>query len=683
MTEPRRTGGALPQRARAAPRMLEALDQNIERLGEATALSRPVHVQEVLRLVDLLRRDRAGLEGLYERVPRLDEAGFFEGTPWGRMSRLLPTLVAGDLAAGGHHAVMETLSLLRVMAVIEGRIAPKMAVPKKDAADAPPRQVFGPKDAEAFLEEVVALNAWALFPTETEATRGLDPIQVSASALLFQLLVEHLPEADLLTLILDEIDQVTAQRPLLVEGLIDRVRLAERIAGLHGGEDPRLDRYVEAIRGPGPISREERDPERYRKRLAEADPPTLRSEADACSASLRRTGLACPQHAVLVRYLSTEGEEGLLDRALGLGPRGRLERRLNTTLIGEIIERGIHPLSPQAVDGLACTLERALFSRPEVAAGLGRLLDITLAPEIEQLIASSGPPGLDPLTRLMSGVLRVLGRPLGIGQGRNPTCQSARGISIWSLNRPGYLLELLATAARDGPVRMWFLGELLDSRDLMGGLMDTMHPELDPVSLVLVPHLDRLYGEMMRRVANHPEDGHKWVNPAMYGRMVPAGFESVFDPLFGIPRDIRAFVERFYLTHHPEHAATHGLVYPNPVGLVVTNAHAEFIGFHAVTIQRIARDPEGQVRVFFFNPNNEGRQDWGDGIVPTVTGHGEEPGESSLPFPDFAARLYGFHYDAYWMGSAGEVTDEEVDAVVSRIESSWVATGPWAPQMLV
>jgi hypothetical protein len=51
---------------------------------------------------------------------------------------------------------------------------------------------------------------------------------------------------------------------------------------------------------------------------------------------------------------------------------------------------------------------------------------------------------------MVAGVISVLGQPLGIGQGMNPTCQTARGISLWSLHAPGYLLELIPRAARDG-----------------------------------------------------------------------------------------------------------------------------------------------------------------------------------------------------------------------------------------
>ncbi len=654
-------------------RLLGTLDTTLERLQDPKPLTRSLDIQETLRLADMLRRDDAGLEGLAERMPELDSSGFFDGTPWAHLDRLVPSLVAGGFAAGGHHAVMETLNALRVLAIAQGTIAPKPTQGGKDNGKKP----FGKAEATDFLEQVVALNAWALFPGESEATRHMDRVQLEASHRLFQFIVERLPETELLGIILDEVELVSAQHPLLVENLIDRVRLAERVAQKQDEQDPRLGLFLKAIRGPGPISGQTDQKEEYIQRLEKANQKKREEEADACVAAMRKTGLVCAMHAVLVQW-AADNDPDLLDRALGLEEKGRMERRSSQQLVRELIAQGVSTQNPHAVFGLGATLERGLLSRHEVAGGMRRLLDLEIHPEVRELLESTAPVGIDAKTRLVGGAIRVLGQPLGIGQGRNPTCQSARGISLWSLNRPGYLLELIATAARDGHVSMWFFGDMLDSRNLIGGLMDDMHPELDPVSLVLVPHLDRIYNEMMRRVAGRGEDGHRWVNPAMYGRLVPGALASVFDPLSGTPLNVRAFVAKFYRSHHPDHASEHGMVYPNPVGLIITSAHGTFIGFHAVTIQRIERDAEGGLRVYFFNPNNESRQDWGQDIVPTVVGHGEQPGESSLPFHQFAARLYAFHYDPYWVGEGDELKEEEVEKVMGLIEESWLKTGPWA-----
>jgi hypothetical protein len=656
-------------------RLLRTLDTTVQRLGESNQITRHLDIQEVLRLADMLRRDEDGLAGLAERMPHLEESGFFQNTPWEHLDRLVPSLVAGGFAAGGHHAVMETLNALRVFQIAEGRIAPAPLDEENRT------QAFGKPEATEFLEEIVALNAWALFPGESEATRHMDRVQLEATHLLFQFLIERLPDTELLAIILDEIELVSAQQPLLVDTLFDRIHLAERVAKKQKEKDPRLAKYLKAIRGPGPLSGKSDDENEYLRLLEKTNEKERRNEAKACATSMLETGLVCRMHGALVRWAATHDPD-LLDLALGLDERGRLERRLNETLVKELIDTAVTPQNAQAVHGLGRTLERGLLSRHEVAGGFRRLLDLKIHPEVRRLLDSTTSEEIDAKTRLVGGALRVLGHPLGIGQGRNPTCQSARGISIWSLNRPGYLLELIATAARDAHVTMWFLGDLLDSRDLIGGLMDDMHPELDPVSLVLVPHLDRIYNEMMRRVAGRGEDGHKWVNPAMYGRLVPGALASAFNPLSGHPEDVRGFVTRFYRTHHPDHCAEHGMVYPNPVGLVITSAHGTFIGFHAVTIQRIARDDDGRLRVYFYNPNNESRQDWGQDIIPSVMGHGENHGEASLPFHQFTSRLYAFHYDPFWIGEGSDLEDKEIDQVMDLIDDSWLKTGPWAAQTI-
>ena len=230
----------------------------------------------------------------------------------------------------------------------------------------------------------------------------------------------------------------------------------------------------------------------------------------------------------------------------------------------------------------------------------------------------------------------MLGQPLGVGQGNNPTCQGARALSLWSLHDPGYLLQLLTSAVRDDTVEFLFEGTPIFSGEIAGGVAEGKFDlRLDPVSRILVPHLDRVYDEMMRRAALRGEDPHKWVNPALYGRWVPNSLISPFNLINQSVVGYEDFLRLFYATHHPSYDEGHDLVYPNPVGLLITNVHGRFLGYHAVSIQRVAEDDEGKIRVYFFNPNNEGRQNWGKGVEPSVVGHGEIPGESSLPFRSF------------------------------------------------
>ena len=138
------------------------------------------------------------------------------------------------------------------------------------------------------------------------------------------------------------------------------------------------------------------------------------------------------------------------------------------------------------------------------------------------------------------------------------------------------------------------------------------------------------------------------------------------------------FVRRFYATHHPAFNDGHELIYPNPVGLFVTNTHADLLGLHAVSLQRIKEDGDGVLRAYFFNPNNEGRQDWGQGIKPSIQGHGELEGESSLPFLEFVSRLYAFHFNPYEEGDAFAVPQGTVEQVTELARTSWGKAYTWA-----
>ncbi|MDZ7847170.1 MAG: hypothetical protein U5L96_10585 [Owenweeksia sp.] len=91
------------------------------------------------------------------------------------------------------------------------------------------------------------------------------------------------------------------------------------------------------------------------------------------------------------------------------------------------------------------------------------------------------------------------------------------------------------------------------------------------------------------------------------------------------------------------------MVYPNPVGLFITSSKGDMLGFHAVSLLRVSENTENvegsEIRAYFLNPNNEGRQDWGQSIKPSVYGNGERHGESSLPIHQFMARVYAFHFN--------------------------------------
>lgn len=79
------------------------------------------------------------------------------------------------------------------------------------------------------------------------------------------------------------------------------------------------------------------------------------------------------------------------------------------------------------------------------------------------------------------------------------------------------------------------------------------------------------------------------------------------------------------------------------------------------------------MRVYFYNPNNDSGQHWGDDIVVSTAGHSERFGEASLPFEQFASRLYIFHFDPLEPGEAEAVPQATLDEVSEKIYKSWGA----------
>lgn len=219
---------------------------------------------------------------------------------------------------------------------------------------------------------------------------------------------------------------------------------------------------------------------------------------------------------------------------------------------------------------------------------------------------------------------------------------------------------------------MHFEGRAISSATLRAGLSEQLtHTHLDPVSLVLVPHLDRIYFEMGRLSAGRFEDPHKWVNPEFHGWWVGHGFAIAVDVATGHLKDYDDFIRRFYACYHPYYNGNKPVIHPQPAGIAVTDINGAFIGWHAITIIRVATDPEGQVRVYFYNPNNDSGQNWGCGVVVSTEGHGELHGEASLPIAQFVSRLYIFHYDPLEQGEPAAVDAREAADVAVMARESW------------
>lgn len=605
---------------------------------------------------------------LYELAPRFDESELFAGSDWADPAKLQPGLV--ELSLKSREGLgLESCSQLRFLAIAQGDVEhPKVA------AD----------EARRFLERVLALNLDSLLPAipyesvKVGLEGGSEPVQR-----LFQFIIDQLGADGVMQHLLEESERIMLTRPIKIQRVRRMLDTASR--GIQKWRFSEITReavlLVDALHGPTPLSRAEPDLDAYAELLETMDEPSQLLEADTMSTSMRRTGLVCPHHAVLVRW-GNENSKKLLARALGLEQMGRSTLTEHWDLVYQLIDEAVCPATAQCIYGLAKILDHGVMFHPPVIPGLRRLLTLEMLPEVEaELLAGVDHP--DPPTPravLLAGVINVLGQPRGVDQGHNPTCQSARAISLWAQNDPGFLLKLVADAARGGSIVMHFEGTTIASKDVERGVADELHTELDPISLLLTPHLDRVYWQMSKLALDRPEDEHKWVNPEFHGWWVHRGFDALIDEMTGEITEPERFYRHFYATYHPLYNGGFEMTMPQPAGIVMTNLRGNWVDWHAISIQRVEEDLTGNLRIYFFNPNHDKGQDWGQGIVTSTSDRGELEGESSLPFHQFASRIYVFHYDEAEQGDLSEVPDDEVEQVLKLIRESWGRDFSWADE---
>lgn len=641
----------------------------LRRLRNAEPWQRPQQLPPLLAIIGQLLTTPANTMLVYQHSIALEQAGVFADSPWENPRHLAAPLVGGTLQVGGTTTLLELVSELRMLAY-----ATQEGITNTDGDTA----TISAADATRFLEDVVVHNLEWAFPGATEHTRDLAEPLRDAIQNMFALLLTHLPSDTLKRRLADEVQVLAAQRPIVTMRL--RALLAKVKSSItlnpetsESAADQILQRYLDALYAPSPRAKHQPEPQAYMDMFVALDASAQHEECVALSETMLEHGLVSDIHPLVVRAVAHDRD--LLAAALGLDAYGRAQLDSHHTLVQTLVARALAPETAQAVYGLARLLERGLLSREPVANGLKRVMTLELHPDVHDNVARVC-RDLTPPERLLADTLSVLGQPLGVSQGSSPTCQSARGLSLWSQHAPGKLLDMVISAATRNNLAMRFDEQVLNSQDLPKGLLDTIDARLDAVSIVLVPHLDRLYNEMMRRASVRLEDPHKWVNPALYGYWIPTGFISAYDALSQSIRDYDTFVRTFYATHHPAYNGGHDLVYPNPVGLFITTSSGKLLGFHAVSLLRVS-EHAGNMRVYFLNPNDEGRQNWGQGITPTVAGNGERPGESSLPFAHFAARLYAFHYNERDVGDLTTIDADTIHEVTELAEQSWGETYIW------
>ncbi|MFW6375400.1 MAG: hypothetical protein ACOCY4_03550, partial [Guyparkeria sp.] len=439
-----------------------------------------------------------------------------------------------------------------------------------------------------------------------------------------------------------------------------------------GSSGQGADRLVSSLFGPTQACREDPGVEVYRERLESMDSVALQNEATGFARAMHDTGLVSPYHSVLIRHLADHGDH-LLSEAMGLSSTGRDCLLCYSGLVHALIEQTVFPETAQAIYGLALMLERGILYQSPVAPALWRQLSLPLSAWSRERLAIAFGETVPPRTRLLEGVLCMLGQPLGVGQGNNPTCQSARALSMWAYNDPDYLLQMVAWAARDDEIIIHFEGQPVSSMASLSGVATTLPIDLDPVSLLVVPHLDRIYAEMGRRCIGREGDPHRWINPEFHGWWTGRGFRINVNVASGKLEALEEFLRHFYASYHPYYNGNQPLIHPQPIGIAATDSAARFIGWHALTLLRVSLDPQDVMRAYFYNPNNDSGQNWGDGVEVSTAGHGERFGESSLPFEEFASRLYIFHYDPLEHGELAAVPQDSLDRVIAMVHRTWGA----------
>ncbi|WP_347330208.1 hypothetical protein [Marinimicrobium locisalis] len=641
-------------------RLSSQLDETIQQLADSREFAKITKLQ---RLLDIARRillHEGGCAMLEARAQRMEEAGVFEGSDWAQPQTLIPALTTYSLKSpDAATVVIEAISELRLLAIAMGDyLHPNMSA----------------EQAHHYLTQVLALNLELLFGAPSEAEREQQGRLALATRSLYRHLAERIGYEHVIDKLIEEIWRILQQRPIQVDSV---KRMITQIAICQGNPDIDLgvsgqgaDRLISSLYGPTQACREDPGVEVYRERLQAMDAGALQYEATGFARAMHDTGLVSPYHPVLLRHLLEQGDY-LISEALGLSSTGRDCLLCYGELSRAIIERAIFPETAQGIYGLALMLERGILYQPAVAPALWRQLALPISPHCQErlnLVFGSQP---SPSAWLMQGVLCMLGQPLGVGQGNNPTCQSARALSMWAYNDPDYLLQMVVWATRDDEIIIHFEGQPISSRESLSGVATDTPMDLDPVSLLVVPHLDRIYAEMGRRCIGREGDPHRWVNPEFHGWWSGRGFRINVDVATGKLWELDDFLRHFYASYHPYYNGSQPLIHPQPAGVAVTDSASRFVGWHAITVLRVTLDPKEVMRVYFFNPNNDSGQHWGDDVLVSTAGNGERFGEASLPFEQFASRLYIFHFDPLEPGELARVSEEELQRVKDRIVRSW------------
>ncbi|RHW36171.1 hypothetical protein D1B33_11055 [Lysinibacillus yapensis] len=597
-----------------------AFQKAFQQLLQAPLFSKKLFQEAVLNEAYELLKEPNGLEKLYGYAHLFDEAGLFIGKPWENLDKLDATLVRGTLHAGGTTAAAESLSDLRILAIARGDyLHPLMTS-------------FA---ATEFLTKVLALNIDLLIMKETEENRVTQLYKDEHASELLHFISEHCFSSRVFENLYQEVDNLAVQRPIVINKILKLIASAKKLTEGREEKSSKLMIYEKAVYFPTELATGSL--EKYERQLKNCEDADLAKEANQLRQTMEQTGLVSPYHVVFLHYINKE-KPYLLKEMLAVDEMAATNLQTHSVLISSLISLSVTVETRRSIYGYLRLLQRDIFT-PELVKALEDLMEAPLPEQLENCLTavhrSTDKADLQKL--LISEMINILGTPLGVGQGFNPTCQSTRAISYWSQKKPVLLVHMLNDFLRTGSITFTFEGREISTKTLLPvPLEDTAN--IDAISLLLVPHLDAIYFELLKTADGRGQDAHKWINPAFNLTGVWAGFSDVYSDV--------EFRENFYRYYYPLNNPAVNEQLPQPAGITIYNRSGQVLGAHAILIQRVAPDPTGNIRVYFYNPNNDSLQIWGQSSQTSVTGNGELEGESSLPFEEFLTFVYAFHYPA-------------------------------------
>ncbi|MBT2679148.1 hypothetical protein J7E38_09040 [Bacillus sp. ISL-35] len=573
------------------------------------------HFREmVLEEAAMLLEENKGLEYLYGYASIFESAGVFAGTVWEDLKGLNPSLTRGTLMAGGSMAAAEALSNLRILALARGVYAnPEMTS----------------KEAAAYLENLLALNVDILALGETKKNQKRWKDNDDCAGSLMRYLASCCFSAKIFDLLEQDITNLLAQRPIIVREVISMVNSACNLAHGNVSRHPTLQACQRSLFFPSELARRQGD---YLQEIKNAGDLVLLSEASQLRDSMLESGLVSTYHDTFLQYISKE-KPYFLEIFFGKSRAARAALKRNFPLIRKITEEITGKEASQSIYGLYHMFERQVFSAEVV-----RELEAFVCDHSSKVnpLNENSRNRLTRRDQILTGLISILGHPLGAAQGFNPTCQSTRLLSYLSQKYPHKLISMARRLLTSGEIELQFEGQAISSSSLVRcELKDLVH--IDSLSAVMLPHLDAIYGEMLKRAAGRDSDPHKWVNSQFHMAGVFPGFAE---------RNKNNEHEFVALFHHFYFAGADTIKkhLPQPAGILMYDRKGNLLGPHAILIQRVEAKQDGDLRVYFFNPNNDSLQHWYNGVMTSVRDNGEQHGEASLRFEDFIKCLYAFHF---------------------------------------